>query len=377
MLTTILIFFVILWVVVIAHELGHFLAAKLSGMKVLEFGFGFPPRFFGVQKVNGKYKFILSHTQKVSEETTLYSFNFIPLGGFVKIYGENNDPDLKPEEGSFIEKTFIQRLVTLIAGVIMNILLAWFLISAGFMYGLPIGIDDTVTLPKYAQIVDQKATIVEVGKNSPAENASLKSNDIIVSLDGKKFTSTEDVQGYIKVNRGKDFSFEVLRQGEVKKISVSSIANPKEGEGSVGITMMTVAKLKYSPIYALWEGFKTTFIQIENIFIGFYYLITGSFSWGQVGGPVKIAQMTGEITKMGFDYLIQFTAALSLNLAVFNIFPIPALDGGRVAFLLIEKIRGKPNNPRFEQLANSIGFFVLISFLLIVTLKDLNILNLS
>lgn len=369
MLSTALLFIVILAILVLVHEFGHFIAAKKSGMKVEEFGFGFPPRLFGVQRIDGKFKFLFGHPKEVNKDAVVYSFNLIPLGGFVKILGENNDAAEIP--GSFTSKAFMPRLVTLLAGVAMNFILAWVLISIGYMVGLPVGIDETVKIPKYAKLSDVKTNILEVDPDSPAFKAGLKPNDVIVSIDGKPFTVVEDVQEYIRKNRGKEFSFEINRGGKKEGISVKSIEKPVEGQGSVGISMVSVGKLKYPFPYAFYEGVTTTGIQVRNIFYGLYDLITSGHGLSSVGGPVKIAQLTGEVAGLGVIYLLQFTAFLSLNLGVLNSFPFPALDGGRVLFLLIEKVRGKKNNQKMEQYANVIGFSLLLLLMLVVTIKDI------
>ena len=368
MITTVIIFIAILAVLVLVHEFGHFIAAKKSGMKVEEFGFGFPPRLFGVQKQEGKFRLVLGHPKELSTDNTVYSFNLIPLGGFVKILGENNDAASTPN--SFTSKSFGRRLITLLAGVVMNVLLAWVLISIGYMYGLPVGVDSSVKFPSYVRVVDSYTSILDIDPNSPASKAGLRANDTIQSLDGQSFKDTEQVQRYIREHKGKQFSFVVKRSGKSETILVDSLANPEVGQGSVGVSMLTVARVQYPFVYAISEGARTTVFQVYAIFHGLYELIIRGVGLGSVGGPVKIAQMTGEVASLGAVYLLQFTAFLSLNLAVLNSLPFPALDGGRVLFLLIEKIRGKHNNQRFEMYANTLGFAILLLLMLVVTIKD-------
>lgn len=369
MITTVIIFIAILAVLVLVHEFGHFFAAKKSGMKVEEFGFGFPPRLFGLQKKDGKVRVIMGHPKDLSPDQTVYSFNLIPLGGFVKILGENNDASAIPD--SFTSKSFGKRLATLLAGVIMNVLLAWVLISIGYMYGLPVGVDETVKFPSYVKVAETYTSILETDPNSPAAKAGLHANDRIITLDGQRFSDTEHVQSYIREHKGKQFNFVVKRGSKTETVVVDSLANPEEGKGSVGISMLTVARVQYPFLHAISEGARTTVFQIYAIFHGLYQLIIRGVGLGSVGGPVKIAQMTGEVASMGAVYLLQFTAFLSLNLAVLNSLPFPALDGGRVLFLLIEKIRGKHNNQKFEQYANTLGFAILLLLMLVVTIKDI------
>jgi regulator of sigma E protease len=380
MISTIIIFILILGLLVLVHEFGHFWVAKKSGMKVLEFGFGFPPRAFGIQKQNGKWRMIWGSRAIESEEArlakgeadnTIYSINWIPLGGFVKIFGENNEYETDPR--SFINRPFWGRFLTLVAGVVMNIVLAWLLISIGFGLGLPAAVSDLSEVPSGAKFTEPKTAILEVEKDKPAEIAGLKPGDVIVSIDGKQFDSVDSVRNYIRQNSGQQLQFEVRRANEAKKFEVASKALSELGpeEGPTGIVLATLGKLSYPWHKAFYEGLRTTFSQIASIVTGLYRLISAGIGLDSLGGPVKIAQLTGQVADMGLPYLIQFTSFLSLNLAVLNILPFPALDGGRVLFLIIEKIRGKKNNQKIEQWANTLGFVLLLLLMFLVTIKDI------
>ena len=380
MLTTVLIFIIILGLLVFVHEFGHFIVAKKSGMRVLEFGFGFPPRLIGFQKVGGKWRVIIGHhnTPPAAEaaatppilggDETIYSINAIPLGGFVKIWGENNEHEGDPQ--SFINKPFGKRFATLVAGVVMNVILTWVLISIGFMVGMPTAIDDTSTLPQAARFTDRQPAIIEILPNSPAEKAGLLPGDAILQINGQSFSSVEQIRDYIRANAGKVFEFKVKRAGEEVPISVQSSETFAQGEGPTGIALAEVGKLSFPWYAGLWEGARATYTQLGNIIGGLYHLFTSKLGLQSLGGPVKIAQITGQVADMGFIYLLQFTAFLSLNLAILNILPFPALDGGRVLFLIIEKLRGVRNNPKIEQAFNAAGFALLILLMILVTIKD-------
>src|SRR3989344_7557317 len=229
MLTTVLIFIIILGLLVFVHEFGHFIVAKKSGMRVLECGFGFPPRLFGFQKVSGKWRVIIGHRgssqpltspptplhemeEARAQEGTIYSVNSIPLGGFVKIWGENNEHEGDPQ--SFINKPFGKRFATLVAGVAMNVILTWVLISIGFMVGMPTAIDDTSTLPQAARFTDRQPAIIEILPNSPAEKAGLLPGDAILQINGQSFSSIEQIRDYIRANAGQVFEFKLKRAGE-------------------------------------------------------------------------------------------------------------------------------------------------------------------
>lgn len=368
MLLTIVTFIIVLGVLVFVHELGHFLVAKKSGMLVEEFGFGFPPRLAGIQKINGKFKFVLGHKQPLNTERTVYSINWIPLGGFVKILGENNEHEHNPR--SFINRPFWARLATLVAGVVMNFILAWFLLSVGFIYGLPVAVDSINDLPYGAQIKNSKVVILEVDKNQPGALAGLSAGDSLISIDGNKFSSTAEARNYIRSNAGKVFEFYVNSNGNEKNLKVASLKSPGPDQGPTGIALGTVGTMSFPWYLAPYSGLKASVIQIEQIGQGLYQLISGHADLKNLGGPVKIAQLTGQVSRMGFLYLMQFTALLSLNLALLNILPFPALDGGRVLFLIIEKLRGKRNNQKIEQWVNAIGFAVLLLLMVLVTTHD-------
>lgn len=352
MIVSILAFIVILALLVLVHEFGHFVMAKRAGMKVDEFGFGFPPRLIGIKKGE-----------------TIYSINLIPLGGFVKIVGEDNSGEADPR--SFINKSFWQRLSTLVAGVVMNFILAWVLLSIGFGIGLPTVVGEGQQLPKYGTLSSQNITILEVSAESPAKVAGIKEGDIILGADGKSFSDIESLISYVRSRGDQTIDMQLKRGGEEIKISVLSRANPPEGEGSMGIGLGNVGEISYPWYYAPVAGLKATLAMIKGTAVGFYELIVQGVGIKSLGGPVKIAALTGQVTELGFPYLIQFTAFLSVNLGILNIIPFPALDGGRVLFLLIEKVRGKRNNSDWEKWANTIGFALLLLLIAVITFGDI------
>ncbi len=368
MIITILIFIVVLGILVFVHEFGHFIAAKKSGMTVEEFGFGFPPRLAGIQKSGGRWKWIWGHRQPADKDQTVYSLNWIPLGGFVRILGENNEYAEDP--GSFINKGFWPRLLTLAAGVIMNVIFAWALLSVGFGLGLPAAVNDLSEVPKGATFSESRVAILETAKDLPADRAGVKAGDILLGVDGQKFAGIDEVQNYIKNRAGQTITFEIERSGEKLSLPVESNLNPPPGEGPTGIVLAVIGRLKYPWHLAGIEGAKTTWNGLSGIVQGLYRLIVSGAGFASLGGPVKIAKLTGEVAGLGLIYLMQFTAFLSLNLAVLNILPFPALDGGRVLFLMIEKVRGRRNNQRIEQMVNAIGFILLLGLMVLITIKD-------
>lgn len=370
MIITILIFLAVLSILVFVHEAGHFIVAKRSGMKVHEFGFGFPPRAFGIQKVNGKWKFVWGHKDTETDDT-VYSVNWIPLGGFVKIMGEDSD-DGQIDERSFGNKPFWRRFFTLAAGVIMNFILAGVLLAIGYMAGLPVAVQDLNDVPNGATFTQRQVAIIDVAPDSPAAKAGIMPSDIVQSVDDQKFESVEALQEYVRTNKGKVMNFDVKRVSEEKSFTVESLSEPKEGEGVVGIGLALYGKIQFGPLQAIGQGFHTAYNQLVAIATGLYNLFASGEGLESLGGPVKIAQVTGQVAETGFIPLLQFAAFLSLNLALLNALPLPALDGGRILFLLIEKIRGKKNNAKIEQYANAIGFMALLLLMLLITVRDVS-----
>ncbi len=356
-LLTIVVFIIVLGLLVFVHELGHFVVAKKSGMKVEEFGFGFPPRVFGIKRGE-----------------TVYSVNLIPLGGFVKIVGENGDDTSDPQ--SFGNKPAWQRFAVLIAGVTMNVVLAWFLISIGMGLGLPTALEEGETLPAHAKLRDVSVGIMDVAQDSPAALAGIKTGDFITQIGTESVDSIEEAQTLTKQNAGKSTSYTIKRGNQFLDKTVTPRENPPPGEGSLGVALGSVGFVSYPWYQAPIKGFMATVNILVLTVTAFWTIISGLFQGQPVGaalsGPVGIAVLTRDVTELGMIYLLQFTAVLSINLAILNAIPFPALDGGRIFFLLIEKIRRKKMDIRVEQWANAAGFMLLILLMIFVTVKDVS-----
>ncbi len=373
-MVTLLIFVAVLLVLVVSHEFGHFIAARKSGMKVHEFGFGFPPRLFGLQSrkdETGKriWKFVWGKQQPDENFGTLYSVNLLPLGGFVKIKGEDGE-EAGPD--SFAAQKAWKRGVTLLAGVFMNILLALVFLSIAFMLGAPQATD---SLPPDARVENAHLEIMDAIVGKPASEAGLQSGDVIVSLDSAEIITVKELLAYIEAHKNNEIQVVVKRGDEIVEKNIKPLVHADSGKAEIGVALVEVGTVKYPWYKAIYYGFVMTGLYLKQIVLSFYYLISQLFAGAPVGealsGPVGIAVMTGKVAKLGFNYLLNFMALLSLNLAIINVLPIPALDGGRFLFLLISKIKGKPLNQKYEQIAHGIGFFVLISLVVLITIKDL------
>ena len=362
----IIIFIVILLILVLVHEFGHFFTAKRFGIKVDEFGFGFPPKLFGFKKGE-----------------TEYTFNLFPLGGFVKIFGENPDEENTngPDKArSFVNKPAWQQALVLFAGVFANFLLAWLLFSIGFMSGLPTSVGSERAGYKLQNI---NLVVISVLPNSPAEKAGLKIGDKIMNIkSGNNFTAyvnPEAIKSFVVANEGKEIDIGYVRGNykdttSLNTLKVVPVKNSSTNEPYIGISMDEIgtAKLPFFP--ALWEGLRLDWSMVKGTVLGLYTLIRdglhGKGSLSAITGPVGMVGIVGDAYKFGFIYLLSFTALISVNLAIINLFPFPALDGGRLLFLLIEKIKGSRINPKAANIANMIGFSILIFFMLIVTYHD-------
>ena len=341
MLLAIVAFLVVIVVLILAHELGHFITAKASGVRVDEFGLGFPPRLLSVRRGE-----------------TLYSLNAIPLGGFVKMAGEE-DPKVP---GSLASKSIGTRLLVLSAGSLMNALLPLLLFSIAFM------------VPH--NVVIGEIFVEEVAPNSPAAVAGIEAGDTIISINDKMLNNTLDLSRYLHLNLGNEVAILVKHSDSTtEEIQLIPRWKPPEGQGATGIVISMSDLTTVRQSYPFWRAIPLgvsecmeTFILFKNAIIS---MIIGSAPV-ELAGPVGIAQITGEVAKAGISPLLEFAAFLSINFAIINIFPLPALDGGRIVFVLLEWIRrGKRVSPKTEGLVHAIGFILLIAAMLAITYQDI------
>jgi len=372
MITTI-VFILILGLLIFVHELGHFLTAIHNGIKADEFGFGFPPRIFGFVKdeKTGKYK-IIPGNKEVTSKNTIYSVNWIPLGGFVKIKGESGESN---DKDSLISKSAWIKTKVLGAGVLMNFLLAWFLLTIVFMIGAPEAINDDAKIVRNAEV-----KIAQVLPETPAEDMGLLVGDTIhrLSFQNKevvaKVKHIKDVQTFINKHQGENITITISRGEEILELKGIPRKKYPENQGSLGVSLARTVVREYPWYEAIGKGITAVGSMILLMLSTLFSLLAGLFSGKKmamdVAGPVGIAFMTKQATDLGIVYLLQFTAILSINLGIINILPFPALDGGRILFILIEKIKGSPVNQKLEQILHTIGFLLLITLMVVVTFRD-------
>lgn len=358
----ILIFFIILLVLVLVHEFGHFSMAKKFGIRVDEFGFGFPPKLFGIKKGE-----------------TEYTFNLLPIGGFVKIFGENpddentNGPD---RDRSFVHKPRWQQAIVLVAGVVANFLLAWLFFSVGFMSGLPTSVGSEA---QGSTLSDVNLVVVSVAKESPAELAGLKSGDKITSIRSDKESVSDinpgSLKSFIASHENKEIEIGYIRGKGAEVSETKIIPKDVDGEPKIGISMDMIGTAKLPFFASFWEGAVLTGSITKSTALGLFSLvfdaIRGQGSLDGVAGPVGMVGIVGDAYEFGLVYLLSFAALISINLGIINLLPFPALDGGRLFFLLIEKIKGSRIKPNIANTANAIGFSILILLMVFITYNDI------
>lgn len=360
MVVTIIVFLFILSILVLVHELGHFLVAKKLGVKVEEFGFGFPPRILG---------------KKIGE--TLYSVNLLPIGGFVKLFGEDDagggrigsSKNAKSVRGKQLERAFFarpmwQRAAIIIAGVAMNFLLAFGIITYLFaVSGVP--------------SIGNQVYIVSVAKNSPAQKAGLVIGDRVSTFDHVAITSASELIELTKKHIGQTITLEIITSKKNHEtVTLIPRLHYPANEGAIGIGISpNIVNTKYpwyeAPIVGIRESLQESWMIVLGLESTVIQLVVQRSVPEGIAGPVGIAQLTGQFVQIGPDAVLSFISLLSLNLAIVNVLPIPALDGGRLFFIFVEAITRKKIASRYEGYAHTVGMVLLLALVLAITLHDI------
>jgi regulator of sigma E protease len=346
-----IVFIISLAILIIIHELGHFITAKKLGMYVEEFAIGFPPKLI---------------KKKIKE--TVYSLNLIPIGGYVKIFGESegdklalpkNDPDYKEKiSRAFYNQSSLKRVVVISAGVFMNFVFGWLIISFVFTRGV--------------MVPSQDVEVVSVAKESPASSAGIKKNDIIKKVADRDIKSSEELIDAINIYLDKKIDLVLSRGNKRVQTSLTPRKNPPAGQGAMGVVISDFKQKQYSYIEAPWLGLKES-INISRMFYTEMFkagssVLTGKKPELKVSGPVGIYNAYSET--QGFFEKLLLTGLISLNLALINIFPFPALDGGHLLFIGIEAVTRKKISTKIKQRITYAGLVMLLLLLALVTVKD-------
>ncbi len=341
-LITLIILIVVLGIIVFIHELGHFLAAKKSGVHVYEFAIGMGPKIWSFKRKG---------------DPTIYSLRLLPLGGFNALASEVESSKGVRKENILENKTYLQRFFVLIMGIIFNFILAIILLFInGLIYGSP------VTDPYIGKVYE----------NTPAYEAGLKSDDLVLKVNNKTVKSFDDVLLETKFTSYDSYEFLVLRDGKEVKLTIKpNITKDEDGSEVREFGFSTSAKKEKGFINAIKYGFVSTYKNSISVFKILGKLVTGKIGADNLSGPIGVYSVIDNIKEKGLESIVYLTAYLSINVAIINFIPIPVFDGGRILLLLIEKIKGRKLNPKIETTLNNIGTILLLILMLYVTLNDI------
>ncbi|MDP2820840.1 MAG: M50 family metallopeptidase [bacterium] len=349
---------------IIIHELGHFVVSKKIGVRVDEFGIGYPPRIWG---------------KKIGE--TIYSINLIPFGGFVRIFGEEGETSEIDKQRNFAFRPYWQKIAVIVAGVLAFWIISWPLFSAALFLGSPVSVGDE-EMAENAEV-----RVLDISKDSPAELAGFKTGDIIrkvVYFDQEsgltKTTEVSRVDQFVEIiNSQKSKKINLVledKKGEFEK-EIIPRENPPKGQGALGVGLVRVFDKKYSAPEAVIGGFERVFFSTKSVIYSFGILIKSTYDKElktkmnlQVVGPIGVGVMLNQSLNWGPGFYLNLIGFIAVYLAIFNILPIPATDGGQLLFLTIEKIYGKAFNKEKQNLINSLFFALLIVIMIIITISD-------
>ncbi len=364
---TVILFLIVLVALIVVHEFGHLVAAKLCSMRVDEFGIGYPPKALTFYRSGG----------------TDYTLNWLPFGGFVKIYGEDGDEKETSDSGrhagvSFTKRPKWQQALVLLAGIFMNLVFAWVLISIAVSLGVPraLSSEEIGTAKEVSLLVSR------VVEGSPAERAGLVVGDTILSVgDSARSFEEQDAQAFTdfisNTHAGDTLSLVIEREGGIQTLTAVPQAGivPTDTERvALGVGVASVGVVQVPWWQAPVEGARITVSATGQIAVGLVQFFKGLFTFSadlsDVSGPVGIVGAVGDASAHGLSALLMLTAVISINLALINVLPVPALDGGRLLFVIIEAITRKPIPHTVAGSVNALGFALLILLMLVVTAHD-------
>jgi len=356
---SIIIFILVIVALIVVHEFGHFVAAKLVGMRVEEFGLGYPPRAATLARHGG----------------TLYTLNWLSFGGFVKIHGENGG---EKDSGAFTAKSRLAQAVVLVAGVAMNLLFAYMLITAALVAGMPRALDEG----DLAVARDRALIISNVLPGSPAARAGLVAGDMLESATGAagawQALDPQSFSAFIAASKGSEVTLMFKRNGSEQELTATpakGVVPAAPSRYALGVEVAATGVVAMPIAQAITEGARLTWGATVLTAEGLWHFFAGVFSLSadlsQVAGPVGIAGVVGSASSEGWGSLFSIMALISINLALINLIPVPALDGGRLLFVIIEAITRRPIKARIAHAVNAIGFALLVLLMVVVTAHDI------
>lgn len=354
-----IIFFILVLVgLILVHELGHFSVAKLFKIRVDEFGIFFPPRLFA---------------KRFGE--TEYSLNWLPLGGFVRIFGESAQEGVG-DPRSLVSKPRLVQAAVMLAGIVCNILFAWLVLSAGYIAGLPTSADHT----GWGDVRNIRATVAEIIPNSPAQRAGLEPNDVVLSVETgttklQENASADEITSFIAAHQEESVIVRVQRDQREQTFLAKPAAGLIEGRKAIGMRLADIGTLTLPPHLALLQGgvlaYHMTVQTAQGLGVFFKNLVSGGADFSAVSGPIGIVALGSTFVSEGYVQLIFLTASISIALALFNLVPIPGLDGGRLLFVIVESITRRPISPRLSVALTVGGFALLITLMVVVSYHDI------
>ena len=336
-------FILILGAIVAVHEFGHFIFAKLSNIYVYEFSIGMGKKIFGKKKKDGETEFCL---------------RAVPLGGYVMIAGEDVEDEKIPKDRQMCNKGFWARFLVLFAGAFFNFIFAFvILFVSALIYGA----------------VSMKPYIGEVAQGFPAYNSGLESGDLLLSIDGEKINNWDKGLIMLQTTDGKEVEFEVQKaDGSIRKYLIAPvIVEDEEGNETYKFGISTMYEKEYGFGKSLSYAYNKTISLFGSMWDTLKYLFTGKVGVDQLSGPVGIYSIVDSQAEQGFEAILYLVAYLSINVGIINLLPFPAFDGGRILFLVIEKIFRKPVSKKVENIIHTIGFMLIIGLLIFVTFNDI------
>lgn len=339
---TLIWFIIILGVTITIHEFGHFIFAKKSGVYVYEFSIGMGPRIIKWKRKN---------------DETEYSIRLLPIGGFVQMAGEEIDDDEDiPKDKKMHAKTFGQKLMIVLAGILFNFILAIVLLFfVGLFNGVP----------------NNQSIVGTVDSSYPAYEAGLQKGDKILKMNDKNANTIDKLSLQLQVNTGKTVDLEIERNGQIKNIKITPKAETKDGQTTYKYGFAMDQSINHGFFEAIKYAFTKTFSLIHQMVFVIFYLITGVIGINSLAGPVGIFNVVGDAASAGLSSIVYLTAFISINVGFINLLPIPAFDGCRALFIIIEKIKGSPVDPKLENTIHTVGFFLLMALMILITYNDI------